>query len=90
MQMQRVKCYLVRVKQLLKELNFFKNPSTKLISNTEVDLFVSFNQVFRERTKHIEIGFHCFREKHTNAIIVNVYVTSLEHLIYTLQFEGEC
>ena len=56
-------CELVWLKQLLKELQFGDVTQMTLVCDNRVALHISSNPVFHERTKHIDIDCHFFREK---------------------------
>jgi len=56
-------CELIWLKQLLKELQFGEVTQMTLMCDNQAALHISSNLVFHERTKHIEVDCHFFREK---------------------------
>jgi len=73
-------CELVWLKQLLKELQFGDINQMTLICDNQVALYISFNPVFHERTKHIEIDCHFIREKIMSGDIKTEFVNSSDQL----------
>ncbi|XP_019256318.1 PREDICTED: uncharacterized protein LOC109234708, partial [Nicotiana attenuata] len=56
-------CELIWIKQLLKELKFGEISHMGLVCDNQAALHIASNPVFHEKTKHIEIDCHFFREK---------------------------
>ena len=56
-------CELIWLKQLLQELRFGKDEQMMLVCDNQAALHITYNPVFHERTKHIEVGCHLTREK---------------------------
>ena len=63
-------CELIWLKHLFKELRFGKYEQMKLICDNQVALYISFDPIFHERTKHIEVDCHFIREKIASACII--------------------
>jgi len=83
-------CELIRLKQLLKELQFGEVTQMTLICDNQATLHISSNPVFHERTKHIEIDCHFVREKITFEDIKTEFVNSNDQLgdIFTKSLRG--
>ena len=56
-------CEFIWLKHLLQELRFGKDEQMNLICDNQAALHISFNLVFHERTKNIEVDCHFIREK---------------------------
>ena len=56
-------CELIWLRHLLQEQRFGTDEQMKLICDNQVALHITSNQVFHERTKHIEVECHYIREK---------------------------
>lgn len=54
---------LISLKKLLKELQFGDVTQTRHVCDNHIVFHISFNDVFHERTKHIEIVYNFIREK---------------------------
>ena len=51
-------CELIWLKELLQELRFGKDGQMTLVCDNQVALHIASNQVFHEKTKHIEVDCH--------------------------------
>ena len=62
----------------------------KLICDNQVTLHISFNQVFHERTKHIEVDCHFIKENIAWGCMTTSFVTSNDQLadIFTKSLRG--
>ena len=69
-------CELIRLKHLLQELRFGDDEQMKFICDNQVALHISFNPVFHERTKHIEVDCHFIREKIATGCMTTSFVNS--------------
>ena len=56
-------CELMRVKQLLQELQFCEVQQMQLYCDNQAALRIVSNPIFHKRTKHIEIDCHFVQEK---------------------------
>ncbi|KAF3671670.1 Pentatricopeptide repeat-containing protein, chloroplastic [Capsicum annuum] len=74
-------CELVWIKQLMRELKFGETDKMKLVCDNLAALRIPTNTVFHERTKHIEIDCHFFREKILSGDIVTKFVKSGDQLV---------
>ena len=83
-------CELIWLKHLLEELIFGKDEQMKLICDNQAALHISFNPVFHERTKHIEVDCHCIREKIASGCMTISFVNSNDQLanIFTKSLRG--
>ena len=83
-------CELIWLKHLLQELRFEKNEKMKLICDNEAALHISFNLVFHERTKHIEVDCHFIREKIASGCMITSFVNYIDQLadIFTKSLRG--
>ena len=88
--MASITCELIWLKHLLKELQFGEVAQMKLICDNQVDLHISSNPVFHERTKHIEIDCHFIQEKIISRDIKTEFVNSNDQLadIFTKSLRG--
>ena len=82
-------CELIWLKHLLQELRFGKDEQMKLICDNKVALLISYNPVFHERTKHMEVDCHFMREKIASGCKTN-FVNSNDQLadIFTKSLRG--
>ena len=55
-------CELIWLKHFIQELRYGKDEQMKLICDNQAALHISFNLVFHEKTKHIEVDCHFIRE----------------------------
>ena len=69
-------CELIWLKHLLQELRFGNDEQMKLICDNQVTLHISFNLVFHEMTKHIEVNCHFIREKILSGCMTISFVNS--------------
>ena len=81
---------LIWLKHLLQELRFGKEEQMKLICDNQAALHISSNQVFHERTKHIEVDCHFIREKIASGCMTTSFVNSNDQLenIFTKSLRG--
>ena len=73
-------CELIWLKQLLQELRFGKDEQMTLVCDNQETLHISFNPVFHERTKHIEVDCHFIREKIASGCMTISFVNSSDQL----------
>jgi len=73
-------CELSWIKQLLKELKFGDVNQMRHVCDNQAALHIASNPVFHERTKHIEIDHHFFREKILSGDIATMFVKSNDQL----------
>jgi hypothetical protein len=69
----------VYIKQLLKELNEFKQEIFPLYTDNNGALLLAKNPIFHERTKHIAVKYHYIRDLISQGIINLIYVPSREN-----------
>ena len=83
-------CELIWLKHLLQKLRFWKDEQMKLICDNQAALHISYNLVFHERTKHIEVDCHFIREKIALGCITTSFVNSNNQLadIFTKSLRG--
>jgi len=83
-------CDLVWLKQLLRELQFGDVTQMTLVCDNQVALHISYNPIFHERTKHIDIDCHFIREKIVSGDIKTEFVNSSDQLvdIFTKSLRG--
>ena len=83
-------CELILLKHLLNELRFEKDEQMKLICDNQAALHISCNPVFHERTKHIEVDCHFFRENIALGYMTTSFVNSNDQLadIFTKSLRG--
>ena len=74
-------CELIWLKHLLQELRFGKDEQMKLICDNQAALHISFNPIFHERTKHIEVDCHFIREKIASGCMTTSFVNSNDQLV---------
>jgi len=74
----------------LQELQFGDVTQMTLVCDNQAALHISYNPVFHERTKHIEIDCHFIREKVMSRDIKTEFVNSSDQLadIFTKVFTG--
>ena len=71
--MKQSACEIMWLHQLLAEVGIRTSVPAKLWCDNQTALHFSFNHVFHERTKHIEIDCHFFREKIQNTTRFDFY-----------------
>jgi hypothetical protein len=69
----------VYIKQLLKELNEFKQEIFPLYTDNNGALLLAKNPIFHERTKHIAVKYHYIRDLISQGIIDLIYVPSRDN-----------
>ena len=74
--MTNVTCELVWLLSLLRDFSIEHKKPTILYCDNEVSLQIATNLVFHERTKHIEIDCHFFREKLQAGCLKTLHVSS--------------
>ncbi|RDX78684.1 Poly(ADP-ribose) glycohydrolase 1, partial [Mucuna pruriens] len=74
-------CELIWVKQLIQELKFADLQPMKLYCDNQAALYIAFNPVFHERTKHIKIDCHFVWEKLLAKEISAKFVNSSNQLV---------
>ena len=74
--MTNVTCELVWLLSLLRDFSIEHKKPTILYCDNEVTLHIATNLVFHERTKHIEIDCHFFREKLQAGCLKTLHVSS--------------
>ena len=81
---------LIWLKHLLQKLRFGNDEQMKLICDNQAALHISYNLVFHERTKHIEVDCHFIREKIASGCISTSFVNSNDQLadIFTKSLRG--
>ena len=73
-------CEIVWIYQLLSEIGFSITVPTKLWCDNQAALHIASNEVFHERTKHIEVDCHFIREKIQDGLVSTGYVKTGEQL----------
>ena len=83
-------CELICLRHLIQELRFGKNEQMKLICNNQAALHIASNSVFHERTKHIEVDCHFFREKIASRCMITSFVNLSDQLanVFTKSLRG--
>ena len=81
---------LIWLKHLLQKLRFGKDKQMKLICDNQAALHISYNQVFHERTKHIEVDCHFIEEKIVSGYMTTSFVNFNNQLtnIFTKSLKG--
>ena len=74
-------CELIWLKHLLQELRFGNDEQLKLVCDNQTALHISSNQIFHERTKHIEVDCHFIREKIASGCMTTSSVNSNDQLV---------
>ena len=74
-------CKFIWLKHLLQKLRFGKNEQIKLICDNQTTLHISFNPVFHERTKQIEVDCPFIREKIASRCMTTSFVNSNDQLV---------
>ena len=82
-------CEIIWLKQLLQELRL-KDGQMTLVCDNQAALYIAFNPVFHERTKHIEVNCHFIREKIASRCMTTNFVNSSDQLadIFTKSLQG--
>lgn len=73
-------CVLAWLRYLLKDLKLPHYEPALLYCDSKVALHIAANQVFDERTRHIEMDCHYIRDKIQDGSMATTYVT-LAHLL---------
>ena len=82
-------CELIWLKHL-QELRVGKDDQMKRICDNQVSLHISFNSVFLEKTKHIEVDCRFIREKIVSRCVTTSFVNLNDQLvdIFTNSLKG--
>ena len=88
--MTLVACELIWLKHLFQELRFGKDEQTKLICDNQPALHISYNLVFYESTKQIEVDCHFVRKKIASGCTTTSFVNNNDQLanIFTKSLRG--
>ncbi|RVW73678.1 Retrovirus-related Pol polyprotein from transposon RE2 [Vitis vinifera] len=78
--MEAVTCELKWLKGLLLSLGVHHPKAIKLFCDSQSALHMAKNPVFHERTKHIEVDCHLFRDAITDGLIAPSYVPTVTQL----------
>ena len=83
-------CELIWLKQLLHELRFENDGQMTLVCDNQMDLHISSNPIFHERTKYIKVDCHFIREKIVSGCMTTSFVNSSDQLvdIFTKSLRG--
>ena len=73
--MAHTSCELMWIKHLLKELKFVMKLPMAMHCDNRAAIYIAYNPVFHERTKHIEVDCHITREKVKDGVIAIPYVS---------------
>ena len=73
--MAHTSCELMWIKHLLKELKFVMKLPMVMHCDNRAAIYIAYNPVFHERTKHIEVDCHITREKVKDGVIAIPYVS---------------
>ena len=73
-------CELIWLKHLLQELRFGKGEQMKLTCDIHAALHISFNPVFHERNKYIEVDCPFIREKIASGCMTTSFINSNDQL----------
>ena len=73
-------CEIMWIHQLLMEVGIETLVPAKLLCDNQATMHIASNSVFHERTKHIEIDCHFFREKIQLGLISTGYVMTRKQL----------
>ena len=84
-------CEITMIRQLLMEVDIETSIPAKLWCDNQAAMHITFNLVFHERTKHIEIDCRFVREKIQLGLISIGYVKTGEQLgdIFTKPLSGD-
>ena len=74
--MANVTLELIWIKHLLTEIDFPPECPIRLYGDNKAAIHIAENDVFHERTKHIEVDCHIVRKKLENKIVVAKHVSS--------------
>ena len=74
-------CDFIWLKHLIQELRFGKDEQMNLIYDNQVALYITSNQVFYERTKHIKVDYHFVSEKIASGCVTTNFVNSNDQLV---------
>ncbi|XP_071912144.1 uncharacterized mitochondrial protein AtMg00810-like [Coffea arabica] len=78
--MNHTVCELVWLKSMLLEIGFEHKQPMNLVCDNQAVVHITSNQVFHERTKHIEVDCHFIREKLLDGVIKTSHVPSVDRL----------
>ena len=83
-------CELTWLKHFLQELKFGKDEQMKLICDSQAALHISFNRVFHEMTKQIEVDCNFIKEKIASGCMTTSFVNYNDQLtdIFTKSLRG--
>jgi len=76
--MTNVTLELIWIKDLLTEIDFPPECLMRVYGDNKAAIHIAKNDVFHERTKHIEIDYHIVRKKLKDKIIVAKHVSSYQ------------
>jgi len=79
--MATTKCELQWISYLLLDLHFPTTQPANLYCDNQSAIQIVLNQVFRERTKHIEIDCHLVREKLSTCFVKLLPITSVMQVV---------
>ena len=71
---------LIWIKDLLTKINFPPECHMRLYGDNKTTIHIAKNDVFYERTKHIEVDCHIVRKKLEDKIIVAKHISSRHQL----------
>ena len=83
---------LLWLRWLLKDLSVFTSSATPLYCDNQSAIHITYNDIFHERTKHIEINYHFIHYHFVHGALKLILVSSKDQLanIFTKSHPKRC